>query len=133
MSTRRSLRRRSDAAANTQCTPRKNDPLVLGYFIRQRAAVEWAGELAVRAVSRRTRYGDPGEAEGVPGRGRHGGAQEGVCGLASFQKYLETVCGAVRKYDPNHLLLGTRYRPDRWRTSTSLRRGHLRRVQHQCV
>ena len=29
--------------------------------------------------------------------------------LASFNKYLKTVCGAVRKVDPNNLLLGIRY------------------------
>jgi hypothetical protein len=29
--------------------------------------------------------------------------------LASFRKYLEIVCAAVRKYDPNHLLLGIRF------------------------
>jgi hypothetical protein len=29
--------------------------------------------------------------------------------LASFKKYLEIVCGAVRKYDPNHLILGIRF------------------------
>ena len=29
--------------------------------------------------------------------------------LNAFARYLEIVCGSVRKYDPNHLLLGIRF------------------------
>jgi hypothetical protein len=97
-----------DAAANTQCTPRKNDPLVLGYFIGNEPP--WNAReselcgliLGGPATATQAKLKEFLAAGDTAARRR-----EFV--LASFQKYLETVCGAVRKYDPNHLLLGTRY------------------------
>ena len=68
-----------DAAANTQCTPHKNDPLVLGYFIGNEPP--WnARESELCGLF----LGGPATAtqaklkEFLAG-GRHGGAQEGVC------------------------------------------------------
>lgn len=97
-----------DASANTQCTPHKDDPLVLGYFVGNEPP--WNGrEVEVCGLI----LGGPDSATKIklkeflalgdtPVRRR-----EFV--LAAFQKYLEIVCGAVRKYDPNHMLLGIRY------------------------
>jgi hypothetical protein len=97
-----------DSAANTQCAPRKNDPLLLGYFVGNEppwngreaelcslilAGPDTATKTALKA------FLAPGD---TPARRR-----EFV--LASFRKYLQIVCDAVRKYDPNHLILGIRF------------------------
>ena len=97
-----------DAAANTQCTPHKNDPLVLGYFVGNEPP--WnARESELCGLI----LGGPATAtqaklkEFLAAGDTAARRKEFV--LACFGKYLETVCGAVRKYDPNHLLLGIRY------------------------
>jgi len=95
-------------AANTQCTPLKNDPLVLGYFIGNEPP--WNGReaelcsLILAGPDTETKtalkaFLDSGD---TPVRRR-----EFV--LASFRKYLQIICDAVRKYDPNHLILGIRF------------------------
>jgi hypothetical protein len=97
-----------DAAASTQCTPHKNDPLLIGYFVGNEPP--WNGresELCGLILdgpdsATRTRLKDF-LAQGDSGARR----REFV--LACFGKYLDIICTAVRKYDPNHLLLGIRY------------------------
>ena len=97
-----------DSAANAQCTPRRNDPLVLGYFVGNEPP--WNGreaelcslilagpDTATKAALKA--FLAPGD---TPNRRR-----EFV--IASFRKYLQIICGAVRKYDPNHLILGIRF------------------------
>ena len=97
-----------DAAANTQCAPRKNDPLVLGYFIgneppwNERESELCGLILSGPDTATKAKLKDFLVSGDTPARRR-----EFV--LASFGKYLEIVCGAVRKYDPNHLILGTRF------------------------
>ena len=97
-----------DAAANTQCTPRRNDPLLIGYFVgneppwnnRER---ELCGLiLSGPDTATRARLKDHLSEGDTPARRR-----EFV--LNAFARYLEIVCGSVRKYDPNHLLLGIRF------------------------
>lgn len=95
-------------AANTQCTPLKNDPLVLGYFIGNEPP--WNGReaelcsliLAGPDTETKTALKASLDSGDTPSRRR-----EFV--LASFRKYLQIVCDAVRKYDPNHLILGIRF------------------------
>jgi hypothetical protein len=93
--------RNIDQAANTQCTPLKNDPLVLGYFIGNEPP--WDGresELADMilkgpntATQNKLKYflnqGD------TPKRRKE-------FMISAFGKYL-------KKYDPNHLNLGIRF------------------------
>jgi len=97
-----------DEAASTQCTPRKDDPLVIGYFMgneppwgdREGEVVDMilAGpDTATKAkLKEHLAQGD------TPKRRRQ-------FVVTAFEKYLELVCGAVRKYDPNHLNLGIRF------------------------
>jgi hypothetical protein len=97
-----------DAAANSQCAGRKNDPLLLGYFIGNEPP--WNGReselcgliLAGPETATKTALKDFLAHSDTPVRRR-----EFV--LASFRKYLEIVCGAVRKHDPDHLILGIRF------------------------
>jgi len=97
-----------DAAASTQCAPHSNDPMVIGYFVgneppwNDRESELCGLILAGPDTATKTALKDflsPGD---TPARRR-----EFV--LESFRKYLQIVCGAVRKYDPNHLILGIRF------------------------
>jgi hypothetical protein len=97
-----------DQSADTQCTPRRNDPLIIGYFIgneppwgdRESEVVDLilAGpDTATKAKLREwLAQGD------TPKR-----RKDFV--VSSFERYLDLVCKAVRKYDPNHLNLGIRF------------------------
>ena len=97
-----------DVAATTQCTPRKNDPLLIGYFVGNEPP--WNGREAELCglilggpdSATKTALKDCLAQSDTPARRR-----EFV--LTCFGKYLDIICGAVRKYDPNHLLLGIRY------------------------
>ena len=97
-----------DAAANTQCTPRKNDPLLIGYFVgneppwNNRESELCGLILAGPDSATKARLKDQLSAGDTPARRR-----EFV--LTAFAKYLDIVCSSVRKYDPNHLLLGIRF------------------------
>ena len=97
-----------DAAASTQCTPLRNDPMLLGYFIGNEPP--WDGReselcgliLGGPDTATRTNLKDFLAQSDTAARRR-----EFV--LTCFSKYLEIVCRAVRKYDPNHLILGIRF------------------------
>jgi hypothetical protein len=97
-----------DAAANSQCAPHREDPLLLGYFVGNEPP--WNGReselcgliLAGPDTATKSALKDFLSRGDTPVLRR-----EFV--LASFRKYLEIVCAAVRKYDPNHLLLGIRF------------------------
>ena len=97
-----------DKSAEAQCAARKDDPYMLGYFIgneppwpgreKDLADAVLAGKDAPiqRELKRFLEQGD------TPSR-----RKEFV--FNSFEKYLNTVNAAVRKYDPNHLNLGIRF------------------------
>jgi hypothetical protein len=97
-----------DAAANQQCTPRKLDPLLIGYFVGNEPP--WGGResevcnqiLAGATTATQAKLKDFLAAGDTPKR-----RTEFV--VAAFGKYLEMVCGDVRKYDPNHLIVGIRF------------------------
>ena len=97
-----------DDAARTQCTARKDDPLLIGYFIgneppwgnREGEVVDLI--LAGPDTATKTKVGEFLAAGDTPKR-----RKEFV--VAAFEHYLDVVCSAVRKYDPNHLNLGIRF------------------------
>jgi len=97
-----------DEAAASQCAPRKNDPLLLGYFIGNEPPWEdREGEvvgmiLAGPATATQTRAREFLAAGDTPQR-----RKEFV--LAAFAKQLELVGAAIHKYDTNHLNLGIRF------------------------
>jgi hypothetical protein len=97
-----------DAAANTQCTPRKGDPLLIGYFVgneppwNNREAELCGLILGGPNTATKQKLKDALSQGDTPARRR-----EFI--LACFTKCLEIICRSVRKYDPNHLLLGIRY------------------------
>jgi len=97
-----------DERASTQCSPLKDDPYVLGYFVGNEPA--WDGresevvEMILEGSSTATQIKLKEHLVGgdTPERRR-----EFI--LAAFEKYLDVICTAVNKYDPNHLNLGIRY------------------------
>jgi hypothetical protein len=97
-----------DSSARTQCESRKGDPLLLGYFIgneppwggRESEVVDMILAGADSATKAKLKeFVSPGDS---PKR-----RQEFV--VTAFEKYLKVICAAVRKYDPNHLILGIRF------------------------
>jgi hypothetical protein len=97
-----------DSAASVQCAPKKDDPWLLGYFIGNEPP--WPGREAELAelilngneTSMQTalkKYLSTGD---TPER-----RKEFV--YDTYSRFLEAVCSAIKKYDPNHLNLGLRF------------------------
>ena len=97
-----------EEAAAKQCAPRKLDPLLLGYFIGNEPP--WDGResevvdmiLAGPATATQSKLKEFLAEGDTPAR-----RKEFV--VAAFEKQLELVGAAIRKYDPNHLNLGIRF------------------------
>jgi hypothetical protein len=97
-----------DSAAKRQCSAKKDDPYLLGYFIGNEPP--WPGreaELAGAIMEGKetpmkyalTKYLSAGD---TPERRKS-------FVFETYSRFLEIVCSAVRKYDPNHLNLGIRF------------------------
>jgi hypothetical protein len=98
----------ADRDAAAQCAPRRDDPWLLGYFIANEPA--WPGresfvmdlilERPASAIQREARAwlaaGD------TPDRRRQ-------FVYRAFEKFLEVTMAAIRRHDPNHLILGVRF------------------------
>lgn len=106
--------RNVDEAARKQCAPRKDDPNLIGWFLgnephwaREFGSLKpWAEMLledpedsATRRELRKMLAAKPGEAAAIK--------RDFVYTCA--RKYFETIVRAVRRHDPNHLVLGIRY------------------------
>ena len=97
-----------DDAAKTQCTARKDNPLLIGYFIgneppwgdRESEVVDLI--LAGPDTATKTKLKGFLATGDTPKRRKQ-------FVVAAFEHYLDVICGAVRKYDPNHLNLGIRF------------------------
>jgi hypothetical protein len=97
-----------DQSANQQCTPLRDDPLVLGYFIGNEPP--WGGRegevvdmiLKGPESAIKTKLGEFLAQGDTPSRRR-----EFV--VTAFERYLNLINTAVKKYDPNHLNLGIRF------------------------
>lgn len=97
-----------ESAAAQQCTPRRNDPWLIGYFMGNEPP--WAGreselvEMFINGADSATqRKLKEYLAQGDTPRRR----TEFVYGM--FKKYLSLLADAVKKNDPNHLNLGIRF------------------------
>jgi hypothetical protein len=97
-----------DKAAASQCTSRKDDPFMLGYFIgneppwpgREKDLVDMVLAGPETPIQRELKkFLEQGD---TPSRRKQ-------FVLNSFEKYLNTIGAAIRKYDPNHLNLGIRF------------------------
>jgi len=97
-----------DEAAQRQCAPRRDDPLLLGYFIGNEPP--WGGResevvnmiLAGPVTATQSKLNQFLAKGDTPDR-----RKEFIVG--AFEKQLELVGAAIRKYDPHHLNLGIRF------------------------
>jgi hypothetical protein len=97
-----------DQAAAKQCTPRRNDPYMVGYFVGNEppwpgresevATMILAGPATATQRELKT-FLAPGD---TPDRRR-------AFVYRAYEKYLQIVGQALRQHDPNHLNLGMRY------------------------
>lgn len=100
--------RTADRDAAAQCAPRKNDPWLLGYFIaneppwpgRESLVVDMILEGKPSSIQREVKAfladGD------TPERRRQ-------FIYRAFDRFLEVTMAAIRRHDPNHLILGLRF------------------------
>jgi hypothetical protein len=97
-----------DDSAKMQCESRRNDPLVIGYFIgneppwgdRESEVVNLI--LAGPDTATKAKLKEFLAAGDTPKR-----RVQFV--VDAFAHYLDVVCAAVRKYDPNHMIVGIRF------------------------
>ena len=99
---------RVDSAAEFQCSPKKTDPYLIGYFIGNEPP--WPGresdlvnvilegnETPMQTALRKfLSTGDTPE-------------RRKAFVFETYSRFLEIVCSAIKKYDPNHLNLGLRF------------------------
>jgi hypothetical protein len=99
---------RVDEQASAQCTPNQDNPWIVGYYIGNEPP--WPGResqladliLAGPQSELQARLKDWLAKDDTPERRK-------LFIYDAFAHYLETVVAAVRKYDPNHLILGIRF------------------------
>ncbi|MEI6048413.1 MAG: hypothetical protein WCS03_05905 [Bacteroidota bacterium] len=97
-----------DSAASRQCAPKKDDPFLLGYFIGNEPP--WPGRESdlidvilngkeTQMKSTLLKYLSAGD---TPDRRK-------AFVYDTYSRFINIVCSAVKKYDPNHLNLGLRF------------------------
>lgn len=97
-----------DDSAKTQCVARKDDPLLIGYFIgneppwgdRESEVVDMI--LAGRDTATKAKLKEFLAQGDTPKRRKQ-------FIVAAFERYVDLICTAVRKYDPNHMIVGIRF------------------------
>jgi hypothetical protein len=98
----------ADGDAAAQCAPRKDDPWLLGYFIANEPP--WPGREAF--VVDLILDGKPSaiqrEAKSFLAAGDTPERRKQFI-YRAFEKFLEVTMGAIRRHDPNHLILGLRF------------------------
>jgi hypothetical protein len=97
-----------DESANAQCAPRKSDPLIIGYFVGNEPPWGDRESEVVDLILAGPNTATQAKLRDWLARGDTPQRRKDFV-VAAFQKYLDTICGAVRKYDPNHLNLGIRF------------------------
>ncbi len=97
-----------DKAAEEQCSPRKSDPYLLGYFIANEPPWPGRESLVVDVVLDRPPSAIQREAKAVLAGGDTPERRRQFI-YRAFDKYLEVINAAIRRHDPNHLNLGLRF------------------------
>jgi hypothetical protein len=96
-----------DSAAALQCSSKKNDPYLLGYFIGNEPP--WPGrepELAELIINSSPSAMQKAMKDYLSGSDTPERRKEFI--YLSYTRFLKIVCSAIKKYDPNHLNLGFR-------------------------
>ena len=100
--------RNADSAANAQCTPLKNDPLVLGYFIGNEPPWDGRESEVVDLILKGPNSATQNKLKEFLAKGDNAKRRKEFM-ITAFEKYLDILCTAVKKYDLNHLNLGIRF------------------------
>jgi hypothetical protein len=101
------LRKRIDSLARAECGPLKEDPWLLGYFTGNEPV--WPGQesLAVEALLKGPETATKRALQHYLAAGDTPERRKTFI-VDAYTTYLKTVRDAIRRYDPNHLILGTR-------------------------
>ena len=100
--------------ARKRCSPHADDPWLVGYFLDNELRWDASDEALFDTVAALPPEHSARRAleEFVAGRGDDAGAPAAVKReFLAFvaERYYSTLCGAIRKADPNHLVLGNRF------------------------
>ena len=95
-------------AAAEQCGPRKDDPYLLGYFIANEPPWPGRESLVVDTILERPPSAIQREAKAFLAGGDTPERRKQFV-YRAFDRYLEVIDAAIRRYDPNHLNLGLRF------------------------
>ena len=98
----------ADKAAAEQCGPRKDDPYLLGYFIANEPPWPGRESLVVDTILERPASAIQREAKAFLAGGDTPERRKQFV-YRAFDRYLEVIDAAIRRYDPNHLNLGLRF------------------------
>ena len=108
------FKRNVDEAARAQATPLKNDPNLIGWFLDNEPS--WAQDFELKKSWADTVLNDPEPSATktklqalIAADPKNAASVKQSFLYECMKAYLETVTAAVRKYDPNHLILGVRF------------------------
>jgi len=97
-----------DKAADAQCTPLKNDPLVLGYFVGNEPPWDTRESEVVDMILAGPKTATQDKLKAFLAQSDSPKRRKEFV-ITAFEKYLDIICKAVKKYDPNHLNIGIRF------------------------
>ena len=98
----------ADRDAAAQCAPRKNDPWLLGYFIANEPPWPGRESLVVDMILDAKASAIQHEAKAFLAQGDTPERRKQFI-YRAFNKFLEVTTAAIRRHDPNHLILGLRF------------------------
>lgn len=100
--------RTADREAAAQCGPRRNDPWLLGYFIANEPP--WPGRelMVVDLILEGRPTATQREARAFLAAGDTPARRKEFL-YRAFERFLEVTMAAIRRHDPNHLILGLRF------------------------
>jgi hypothetical protein len=97
-----------DAAAERQCTPKKNDPFLLGYFLGNEPAWPNRELELVNVILSGKETPMQAALKKYLGKGDTPENRKAFI-FETYAKFINTINSAIKKYDPNHLNLGLRF------------------------
>jgi hypothetical protein len=97
-----------DQQANTQCTPGKDDPLIIGYYVGNEPAWDTRESEVVDLILAGPNSATQNKLKEFLAKGDTPALRKEFI-IAAFEKYLDLICTAIKKYDPNHITLGIRF------------------------
>lgn len=100
--------RNADREAAAQCGPRKNDPWLLGYFVGNEPPWPGRESLVVDVILDGKPSAIQREAKAFLAAGDAPERRKQFV-YRAFDRFLEVTIAAIRRHDPNHLILGFRF------------------------